>query len=282
MGYRKPPETERPGPTVRARPLHVERGTAVARPDRLATEEPLEILVQHRGMQHNVAVTMRTPGNDFELATGFLYTEGMIASRDDVAKVSYCASGPPEQLYNVVTVELASRAPFDPERMKRNSYMTSSCGVCGKASLESVRVQCARLDDGPTVDVALIAALPDALRARQKVFDKTGGLHAAGSFDPSGSLIAVREDVGRHNAVDKLIGSALLNGTRGDIMMVSGRASFEIVQKAAVARIPIVAAVSAPSSLAVSLAQELGMTLVGFIRGESFNIYAEPSRIRLA
>src|SRR5438309_1111204 len=176
-GFRTPPETPRPGPSVRARPLHVSDGRAEIRPDNLATEEPLEIIVHHRGAEHRIAVTMRTPGNDFELAVGFLFTEGMLRARGDVAKVSYCASGPPEQLYNVVTVELSDGAPFDASRLQRNSYVSSSCGVCGKASLDAVRTSCARVPEGPIVDSEVISNLPDMLRRNQKVFARTGGLH---------------------------------------------------------------------------------------------------------
>jgi FdhD protein len=267
---------------VKATVTAVSRAGARRTSDVLATEEPCEILVEQRGRQHTIAVTMRTPGNDFELAVGFLLTEGMIRRREDVSKVSYCASGPPEQLYNQVTVELTDGAPFDPDAVKRNFYTSSSCGVCGKASMESVRVHTEPLPDGPIVDASVFEHLPDRLRAGQRVFERTGGLHAAGLFDAEGTLLLIREDVGRHNAVDKLAGVMLMEQTTGPILQVSGRASFEIVQKAAVARIPIVSAVSAPSSLAVALADELAMTLIGFARGPTFNIYTGSSRIRLA
>lgn len=276
----------RPGPTVAATPLVVSAEGIHSRSDRLATEEPCEIRVLHRGIEHQVAVTMRTPGNDFELAVGFLYSEGIVRERGDVAKVSYCASGPPEQLYNLVTVELADGAPFDPERLARHFYTTSSCGVCGKASLEAIEVRGApSLPGGPVLEAETILALPGALRAKQKVFARTGGLHAAGLFDAAGDLLLVREDVGRHNAVDKLVGALVLEGAvpAGErVLQVSGRASFEIMQKALAAGIPFVVAVSAPSSLAVSLAEEFGMTLVGFVRDSSLNVYAGPSRIRRA
>jgi FdhD protein len=197
--------------------------------------------------------------------------------------VAYCELPPDEQQYNVVTVRLTR--PFDPGVMQRNFYTTSSCGVCGKASLDQVEVSCAPIPRGPTVAASTILALPDALRRSQRIFEQTGGLHGAGLFDPSGSLIAMREDVGRHNAVDKLVGGALLAGElplHDRILMVSGRVSFEIVQKAAVAGLPIVAAVSAPSSLAIDAAQRFGMTVVGFLRGRGFNVYAGPERIDLA
>lgn len=230
-----------------------------------------------------VAVTMRTPGHDFDLAVGFLVTEGLISPRA-VTRVSYCdapgPSDPPEQEFNIVTVRLGS--PFDPRTVERNFYATSSCGVCGKASLDSVEVRCDPVGPGPVVGRSVITALPDALRGRQKVFSRTGGLHAAGLFSPAGDLVAAREDVGRHNAVDKLIGARALAGElplSSSILMVSGRVGFEILQKAAVAGVPIVCAVSAPSTLAVDAAERLGITVVGFLRGDSFNVYTHPDRI---
>jgi FdhD protein len=225
---------------------------------------------------------MRTPGNDFELAVGFLHTEGLIVSREELVSVVYCDLPPDEQQYNVVTVHLAH--PFDDETVKRNFYATSSCGVCGKASLDQVRLSCAVVGPGPVVTGSVIAALPQALRETQRIFEQTGGLHASGLFDASGTLLSVREDVGRHNAVDKLVGEALL---RGDlplserVLMVSGRVSFEIVQKAAMAGVPMICAVSAPSSLAVETARELGITVVGFVRGQSFNVYTHPDRVQM-
>jgi FdhD protein len=227
-----------------------------------------------------VAVTMRTPGHDFELAAGFLFTEGLIAGRGDVASIGYCELPDHEQHYNVVTVRLTQ--PFDVGAVQRNFYATSSCGICGKASLEHVEVRCDALAPGPVVAGSVIVGLPDALREGQRIFEQTGGLHATGLFDGEGNLLALREDVGRHNAVDKVIGAALLAGEvplRDRIVQVSGRLSFEIVQKAAVAGIPIVCAVSAPSSLAVQTAEALGMTVAGFVRGGSFNVYAHPERI---
>ena len=284
VGFRKPPETERPGPTTRARITQVTGDESVAREDTLATEEPLEIRVVHRGVEHVVAVTMRTPGNDFELAAGFLHGEGAVRDRTDVATVSYCKSGPPEQLYNIVTVELTAGAPFDLARTQRNFYTTSSCGVCGKVSLEALSTAgCAQLPDGPVVDAEVFGGLPNKLRAQQRIFERTGGLHAAGLFDEHGEPALIREDVGRHNAVDKAIGKMLLDGTTPPpILQVSGRTSFEIMQKALAARIPIVSSVGAPSSLAVKLAEEFGITLVGFVRGDSFNVYAGSSRIRFS
>ena len=229
----------------------------------------------------SVAVTMRTPGGDFELAAGFLYTEGLIQGRNEVRTVSYCEDLlPEEQQYNVVTVSLV-RA-FDRGLLTRNFAATSSCGICGKATLDDVEVHCAPIAPGPLVDGGVIQGLPDALREAQRVFDQTGGLHAAGLFTPDGRLLSLREDVGRHNAVDKIVGEGLLAGglpLSERILLVSGRVSFEIVQKAARAGIPIVAAVSAPSSLAVEAGERLGMTVVGFVRDGRFNVYAHPERI---
>jgi FdhD protein len=223
---------------------------------------------------------MRTPGGDFELAAGFLFTEGLVAP-GDIRRVAYCDDlDDAEQRYNVVTVTLAR--PFDADRLRRNFYATSSCGVCGKAALDDVAVRCAPVGAGPVVPAALLTALPDRLRAAQRVFERTGGLHAAGLFTAEGEPIAVREDVGRHNAVDKVIGERLLAGEvplAERILQVSGRASFEIVQKAAVAGIPIVAAVSAPSSLAVEAGERFGQTIVGFVRDGGANVYSHPERI---
>jgi FdhD protein len=256
-------------------------GVRSERTDTLAAEEPLEIRVQAPGQeQQPVAVTMRTPGGDFELAVGFLFTEGLIAP-GDVSRVAYCDTLPGEdQHYNVVSVTL--HRPFDMDRVKRNFYATSSCGVCGKAALDDIEVRCAPVADGPTVAAEVVLGLPDALRKAQKVFARTGGLHAAGLFTPDGTLTSVREDVGRHNAVDKVIGEQVLAGRTPlaeHVLQVSGRLSFEIVQKAAVAGIPIVSAVSAPSSLAVEAGERFGMTLVGFVRDGRLNVYTRPERI---
>jgi FdhD protein len=261
----------------------VHDGASSERTDSLATEEPLEIRVQGEGQEQvQVAVTMRTPGGDFELAVGFLFTEGLIAP-GEARRVAYCDNLPGEdQRYNVVSVTLDR--PFDAERLRRNFFANSSCGVCGKAALEDVEVRCERVAPGPEVELQALLGLPDGLRAAQKLFERTGGLHGAGLFTPQGDSIAVREDVGRHNAVDKVIGERYLAGAlpaSGTVLQVSGRASFEIVQKAAVAGIPIVSAVSAPSSLAVEAAAGLGMTLVGFVREGRCNIYAHPERIRI-
>lgn len=263
------------------RVIAVDDGARRERADTLATEEPMEIRVQGpAGEARPVAVTMRTPGADQELAAGFLFTEGLIAP-GQVRRVAYCDDlDDEEQRFNVVTVTL-DRA-FDHDALRRNFYATSSCGVCGKAALDDVEVRCAPVADGPVVPSSVLASLPDRLRAKQRVFDRTGGLHAAGLFDVDGDLVTLREDVGRHNAVDKVIGEQLLAGNlplAEHVLQVSGRASFEIVQKAAVAGIPIVSAVSAPSSLAVEAGERFGVTVVGFVRDGRCNVYTRPERI---
>jgi len=273
-------EIKRPGSTTRVNVVTVEAGARRHRPDDLATEEPMEIRVDEPGAeQRNVAVTMRTPGNDFELAAGFLFTEGLITSQADIKNIRYCSVPREEQHYNVVSVAVTRRLEFEAQR---NFYATSSCGICGKASLDLIDVQCASIPDGPVVPAATITGLPEELRQAQSLFDRTGGLHAAALFDPAGQLVGVREDVGRHNALDKLVGSELLAGhlpLSESILLVSGRTSFEIIQKAATAGIPIVCAVSAPSSLAVDAARRFGLTLVGFLRGERFNTYTRADRL---
>jgi FdhD protein len=266
--------------TTGARVLAVRRGSRRERPDTLATEEPLEIRAGGPDQEAvPVAVTMRTPGHDFELAAGFLFTEGLIRPQD-VASVAYCELPDREQRYNVVTVRLRRR--FDASG-RRDFAITSACGICGKWSLEEVEVRCPPLADGPDVRPETIASLPARLRDGQRVFERTGGLHATGLFTAEGDLLRLREDVGRHNAVDKVVGASVLGGElplRDRILQVSGRLSFEIVQKAAVAGAAVVAAVSAPSSLAVQAADHLGMTLIGFVRDGGFNVYAHPERIR--
>jgi FdhD protein len=256
-------------------------GVRSERTDTLAAEEPLEIRVQGPGQeQRSVAVTMRTPGGDFELAVGFLFTEGLIVP-SDVSRVAYCDTLPgEEQQYNIVSVTL--NRPFDFDRLKRNFYATSSCGVCGKAALDDIEVRCVPVATGTEVSGEILLTLPGALRKAQKVFERTGGLHAAGLFTANGQLVSVREDVGRHNAVDKIVGEQALAGNvplADHVLQVSGRLSFEIVQKAAVAGIPIVSAVSAPSSLAVEAGERFGMTLVGFVRDERLNVYSHPERL---
>jgi len=273
------------GEVVRARVVAVDRDGLRQRDDWVVVEEPLEIRAGGVGQTPvSVAVTMRTPGRDFELAVGFLRAEGLIESRDRIAAVDAVDSGLSlleNRPCNVVQVVVTGT--FDGSALKRNFMATSSCGLCGKSTLDQVEARCGPVAPGPVVTDSVIVGLPRALRAAQKAFDRTGGLHAAGLFDAEGRLLAIREDVGRHNAVDKLIGRALLDDLlplEGHILLVSGRTSFEILQKAAVAGVPIVASVSAPSSLAVSTADRLGITLIGFLRGSSFNVYSHPGRIR--
>jgi FdhD protein len=267
------------------RPIRVCRVTASGRSiqaDVLAAEEPLEIRLgcddDGRRVHRAVSVTMRTPGNDAELAVGFLFTEGIVHSQQQVSRVDSCRGD------SVVRVELTRGVAVDLTRLERHFYATSSCGVCGKASLEALRVY-PRLRVPKrrlVVDPAVIHGLPEAVRARQAVFDRTGGLHAAALFDAHGSLLGLYEDVGRHNALDKLIGAEFLAGRmplQDTVLLLSGRVSFELVQKAAVAGIPILAAVGAPSSLAVSLAQEIGLTVIGFVRTDRFNIYTGAERL---
>ncbi|WP_434448950.1 formate dehydrogenase accessory sulfurtransferase FdhD [Lentzea sp. E54] len=251
------------------------------RVDALAAEEPLELRVNGKAL----AVTMRTPGQDVELAHGFLLSEGVIGTSEDISIARFCEGTGPDGMntYNVLDIALAEGVPPPDTGVERNFYTTSSCGVCGKAALDAVKLKTRyspALDEVRVTPEAL-TGFPDALRERQKVFESTGGLHAAGLF-VNGELLVVREDVGRHNAVDKVLGWAVLQNLvplRGAVLMVSGRASFELVQKAAMAGIPVLAAVSAPSSLAVELAEEQGMTLVGFLRGDSMNVYTGGERV---
>ena len=271
--------------TARRKVLRIREGDASHRADTLAAEEPMEIRVNGRPL----TVTMRTPGDDFDLAVGFLVSEGVVHRVEDVAGVRYCAGATDEggNTYNVVDVVLAAGVPVPDASLERSFYTTSSCGLCGKASLDAVRTTAAWsvADDPLRVGPEVLAMLPDRLRAAQRVFERTGGLHAAGLFSPFGELLSLREDVGRHNAVDKVLGDALRSGRlplRESILMVSGRASFELVQKAVMAGLPMLAAVSAPSSLAADLAEENGLTLVGFLRGASMNVYSVPDRIALS
>lgn len=246
--------------------------------DYLAGEEPLEIVVG----ESPISVIMRTPGHDLELAAGFLFTEGLISNRAQIASVGH-VSGGEQNGANRVRVVLAPGIELDPEATRRNFYTSSSCGVCGKASIDAVRIyHPERPNSHCNVDADVICRLPGELRAEQLIFDRTGGIHAAGLFDLSGKLLAMREDVGRHNAVDKVIGWALANDLvplSNSMLMLSGRSSFEVVQKALVAGLPVLASVSAPSDLAVKLAREVGMTLIGFLRGRRFVIYSGANRL---
>jgi FdhD protein len=262
-------------------------GRFVDRRDVVTVEEPLEIRVEftRNGARETsaVSVTMRTPGNDFELAAGFLYGEGLVRRREDVTEISYCQSDEPQN-YNIVVVKLRPEVVFDPDTLSRNFYMSSSCGVCGKASLEAVEVRgCERIpDEGLSLNPGILSGLPEKLRAQQGLFERTGGIHAAGRFDEFGELISVQEDVGRHNAVDKIVGEAFLAGELPlgrTVLAVSGRTSFEIIQKAVAAGIPLVVAVGAPSSLAVDLARRFNISLLGFTRSEGFNVYTGGERV---
>ncbi|MFI2648877.1 formate dehydrogenase accessory sulfurtransferase FdhD [Micromonospora fulviviridis] len=256
------------------------------RQDTMVVEEPLEIRVGPAGpgRRRPLAVTMRTPGDDLDLAIGFLLTEGLIRSADDVRTAQLCAGAETPNTYNVVDVVLAPGVPEPVTDPARNFYTTSSCGVCGKASIDSVRTRSrfAVGEDPLAVTAELLAALPDRLRAAQRAFDRTGGLHGAGLFTADGELVVSREDVGRHNAVDKVVGWAVREGRlplAGHLLLVSGRASFELTQKAWMAGVPLLAAVSAPSTLAADLAEEAGMTLVGFLRGGTMNVYTGSQRV---
>ncbi|WP_067600950.1 formate dehydrogenase accessory sulfurtransferase FdhD [Nocardiopsis listeri] len=268
--------------TTRQRILRIRDGVVSERADTLVAEEPLEVRIDGSPL----TVTMRTPGNDFDLAAGFLVGEGVVHHTEDVRVIRYCAGATEDgsNTFNVLDVSLAPHVPAPDTSLERNFYTTSSCGLCGKASLDAVRTQAtwSVTEDEAGVGSSTLTRLPDRLREAQRVFDRTGGLHAAGLFTTEGELLVVREDVGRHNAVDKVVGWALREGRlplRESVLMVSGRASFELVQKAWMAGIPTLAAVSAPSSLAVDLATEAGMTLVGFLRGESMNVYAGRERV---
>jgi FdhD protein len=280
--------------TERRRVLRIRNGAVSTRPDTLVAEEPMEIRLNGKPL----AITMRTPGDDFALAAGFLVSEGVLGSVEELANIVYCAGatvgdspavagGEGANTYNVVDVRLAPGVAVPDIALERNVYTTSSCGLCGKASLDAVRTTARwAIEDPVDAPVRLkpevLSLLPDRLRSGQRVFDRTGGLHAAGLFTTEGELLDLREDVGRHNAVDKLVGRALQQGRlplRDSVLMVSGRASFELAQKAVMAGIPVLAAVSAPSSLAVDLAAEADLTLIGFLRGSSMNVYAGEHRL---
>jgi FdhD protein len=277
----------RPTSQTRVRVRTVSAGTSRSRDDHVATEEPLEIRIGWSGGVRSAAVTMRTPGNDFELAAGFLLAEGIVRQREDLHEITYCVDPTltAEQRYNVVTATLVGNRPVDFDPLNRDFTITSACGVCGKTSLDQLESRGAiPLSNGPEVRSSVLSALPEALRSRQRLFDATGGLHAAALFDTNGGLLAVREDVGRHNALDKLLGWALLDGRvplHDAIVLVSGRASFELAQKCVVAGVPILCAVSAPSSLAIDVARRFNLTLVGFLREDRFNVYHGIDRIEI-
>ncbi len=276
----------RPGRTARLIATRVERGEAARRTDEVAVEEPLEIRLRAGEDLRSVAVTLRTPGNDFELAAGFLFSEGVVESRDEIRAIRYCDDLPSEQRYNVVTVELERPALPELPGLERHFFTTTACGVCGKAGLDALTHRgLSPVSSELHVSMPVLASLPARLRGAQPLFARTGGLHAAALFDASGELVQLREDVGRHNAVDKLLGWALLEGRlplATHVLILSGRASFELLQKAVAARIPVVAALSAPTNLAVELAEAFGVTLVGFLREERCNVYAHPERLELS
>lgn len=257
-------------------------GRLLHREDSLAGEEPLEIRLNGTPL----TVTMRTPGDDLELAAGLLFTEGIIRRREDIAAIRHSDGMGRAHGENVVLVDLAADVHFDQDHSKRNFAATSGCGLCGKTTIDSIRARGIRpLDGNFRVDPAVLCRLPELLRAAQAVFDRTGGLHAAAAFSAQGDLLAVREDIGRHNAVDKIVGWALMQGRlplAENILMVSGRGGFEIIQKAIVAGFPVVASVSAASTLAVEMAREMGLTLIGFLRGERFLIYSGEERLKRA
>lgn len=277
-------EATRPGSRTPRQVRVISDGRSTIRADYLATEEPLEIRLVVGGRRHTVAITMRTPGADFELAVGFLFSEGIIAGRDDVRRVTYCTDGDVDeaQRYNIVNVELAGAAVPDLRSLERHFFTNSACGVCGKATMDALELRCAPLAGGPDVAVEVLYGLPERLRTGQGLFDSTGGLHATGLFSAGGELLALREDVGRHNALDKLIGWAVLQGRvplTDALVLVSGRSSYEILQKAITAGVSVVCGISAPSSLAVALAERFGVTLVGFLRDRRCNVYAHAGRI---
>jgi FdhD protein len=271
--------------TARRPASHLTADTVTTRPETLAVEEPLELRVNGSA----ITVTMRTPGSDVELAQGFLLTEGVIGQRDDIATVQYCRGVDDDgaNTYNVLDITLAPGIQMPDLDVTRNFYTTSSCGVCGKGSIDAVRTisRFSPGDDPTVVAPETLSAMPDQLRTAQRVFASTGGLHGAALFDADGTMLVVREDIGRHNAVDKVIGWAVEHQRiplTGAVLLVSGRASFELTQKAIMAGIPVLAAVSAPSSLAVDLASQAGLTLVAFLRGESMNVYSRQDRVKHA
>jgi FdhD protein len=277
------PDTPVRRPVTDVQVLAVDDGGSRRRPDRLVTEEPMEIRV-HGPEQEPMpfVVTMRTPGHDFELAAGLCVTEGLVATRAEIDTIGYCLGDSGEQLFNVVTVRFRQTVP---EAVRDRRYLANaSCGICGKAALDEVEVRCEPVGPGTRVAASVLTTLPERLAAHQRLFGETGGLHAAARVDASGAMREVREDVGRHNALDKLIGNALLAGELplgSDLLLVSGRMSFELVQKAAIAGLAVLCAVSAPSSLAVAAADRFGQTLVAFLRDGRFNVYTHPARVDL-
>jgi FdhD protein len=277
-------DAARPASVVETRIVTYADGELRPRFDVVATEEPLEIRLRAGGVTQTGAVTMRTPGNDFELAAGFALSEGLVTRRDGLRGISYCLEGiQTAQRYNIVNVDLDAAALPAFARLERHFVMTSACGVCGTATIDALRDrQLEPIDSALRIEPATILALPERLRAAQRIFASTGGLHAAALFSASGDVLAVREDVGRHNALDKLVGWGLMNGRLpfdDRVVLLSGRASYELVQKAVSARIPVVCSVSAPSSLAIDVARAFGITLIGFVRADRFNVYTGAERL---
>ena len=271
---------------TRQRIWAVEKNTMRRKTDFLVIEEPLEFRLKAGDEEKTVAITMRTPGDDYELAAGFLFSEGVIEDKDQVSLMTYCAGEDgAQQEYNQLRIHLRAPGLPDLAQLERHFVINSACGLCGKASLDAlVERDPAPIPSGPIVSPDFVYSLPDKLRQAQSLFEQTGGLHAAALFDTDGELVVLREDVGRHNALDKLIGYALLSKRlplHDHVLMVSGRASYELLQKCLFAGGPIFCAVSAPSSLAVSLAEQFGITLVGFLRGERFNVYTGVERVLL-
>lgn len=275
----------RPGSSSRVSVWEVVPGSRKRSEDTVATEEPMEIRLVTGGERRAVAVTMRTPGNDFELAAGFLFNEGVLKAAPQLRSITYCidADVADEQRYNIVNVEVRGATASDLAPLERHFSMTSACGVCGKATLDALSERgMTPVPGGTCIGPEAIWRLPEKLREAQRIFQSTGGLHATGLFGADGNLVVLREDVGRHNAMDKVIGWALMQGRLplyDHVLVVSGRASFELVQKALSAGVPILCSVSAPSSLAVDLARKFGLTLVGFLRERRFKIYSAPERI---
>ena len=262
-----------------------ENGKPQRRKDILATEEPMEILLRAGETQQTVAITMRTPGSDYELAAGFLYNEGILHHKDEITGMTYCVDGN-QQEYNSLRIQLKADSMPELHQLERHFFTNSACGVCGSTMLEDIEKRnLPALPSGPAITPDLITSLPEKLRAAQDLFETTGGLHAAALFNAEGNLLAIREDVGRHNALDKLIGWGLLNNQlpfHNKVLMVSGRASYELLQKSFSAGISVFCAVSAPSSLAVEVAERFGITLIGFLRGDHFNVYTGIERIKKA
>lgn len=272
----------RVGSRVRVRVTEVDEGRARLHSDHLAAEEPLAIRLSAGGATRTVALTMRTPGADFELAAGFLFAEGILSGPDSLAGIAYCVDAGEPQHYNAVKVTLRGPSLPDLEALERHFYSSSACGVCGRRHVDALRLRAEPVVSGLRLSDALITSLPAKLREAQGLFELTGGLHAAALFDARGALLAVREDIGRHNALDKLLGWALLENRMplsDHLLMLSGRASFELLQKSLAAGLPVVCSISAPSSLAVAVAREFGVTLIGFLRGRRFNVYSGETRV---